>query len=130
MLSAEYDGYWLYRLDRIIKLIKHSPGKRLDAAHRFSLQDHRQHTYLLDSGSLVPMQFIYRNALQPVLDQFPTARVLATLPDGSYKIEAYVKADGAILWLMGQGARVEVLSPLSLKKRLATELRTALQQYQ
>ncbi|MFB9769078.1 helix-turn-helix transcriptional regulator [Lactiplantibacillus modestisalitolerans] len=130
MLSEEHAGYWLYRLDRIVKILDHTAGQHLDYAHRFSLQDHRRQSYLLDSGSVTPIQFIYRNALQTVLDQFPQARVLATLPDGSHKIEAYVKVDGAMLWLLSQGAGVEVVSPPLLKKRMKKALQAALKQYQ
>lgn len=130
MLSEERHGYWLYRLDRIVTILERQKGQKLDYARRFSLQDHRQQAYLLDSGSLTRIEFIYRYYEQTVLDYFPTARVLKTNPDGSHVIEAYVKVDGAMLWLMSQGAAVQVLSPVSLVDRMKAALSAARDQYQ
>ncbi|PRO83576.1 WYL domain-containing protein [Lactiplantibacillus pentosus] len=129
MLSEEHHGYWLYRLDRIIEVLSVQSGQKLDYAHRFSLQDHRHQSYLLDSGSLTPIRFIYRYALQTALDYFPTAKVLETKEDGSHIIEAYVKVDGAMLWLLSQGTGVQILSPLSLVNRMKTALMKTLEQY-
>lgn len=130
MLSQEHHGYWLYRLDRIVNILKQSPGDKLNYAERFSLQDHRHQTYLLDSGSLTQVRFIYRNYSQTVLDHFPGAKVLRTNADGSLLIEAYIKVDGAILWLLSQGAGLQVVSPPSLVARMQRELTAALNQYQ
>jgi len=130
MFSQEHDGYWLYRLDRIVTILGSEPGEKLDYARRFSLQDHRHQAYLLDSGSLTQIRFIYRNYSQTALDYFPGSRILQAFPDGSHLIEAYVKLDGAMLWLMSQGAGVQVVSPPSLVRRMRDSLAAALQQYQ
>ncbi|MDT6980170.1 WYL domain-containing protein [Levilactobacillus zymae] len=129
MLSQERGGYWLYRLDRIEKIYAKEAGEKLDYAERFSLQDHRQQTYLLDSGSLTQIRFIYRYYLQTVLDHFPGSRVLETRPDGSHLIEAYVKVDGAMFWLLSQGVHLQVVSPPSLVNRMRAELTAARDQY-
>ncbi|GEO69082.1 helix-turn-helix transcriptional regulator [Levilactobacillus acidifarinae] len=129
MLSQERGGYWLYRLDRIGEILEKEIGEKLDYAKRFSLQDHRQQTYLLDSGSLTQIRFVYRNYLQTVLDHFPGSRVLETYLDGSYLIEAYVKVDGAMFWLLSQGAHLQVVSPPSLVNRMRDELTAARDQY-
>lgn len=129
MWSRERGGYWLYRLDRIVDILDKSPGKKLDYAKRFSLQDHRHQVYLVDSGSLTKIKFIYRNYIQTALDNFPDARVIQKNADGSTVIEAYVKVDGAMMWLLSQGAGLQVVSPPSLVKRMRDALSAAREQY-
>jgi len=129
MFSEEHGGYWLYRLDRIVDILKTAPGDKLDYAERFSLQEHRRFTYLLDSGSLTKIRFIYRNYIQTVLDHFPNSRVVKDNGDGSFVVEAYVKVDGAMLWLLSQGAGLKVLSPVSLVERMGSALTAARDQY-
>ncbi|RRK10540.1 WYL domain-containing protein [Lactiplantibacillus garii] len=129
MLSEERHGYWLYRIDRIVTILERLKGQKLDYDRRFSLQDHRQQAYLLDSGSLTRIRFIYRYYVQTVLDYFPNAKVLKRNPDGSHVIEAYVKVDGAMLWLLSQGAAVQVLAPVSLVERMKAALSAARDQY-
>ena len=129
MYSEEHHGYWLYRLDRIEDILEKLPGEKLDYDERFSLQEHRHYTYLLDSGSMTQVRFIYRNYIQTVLDHFPDSRVIKTNADGSHVVEAYIKVDGAMLWLMSQGAGLQVLSPPSLVKRMRDALAAAYRQY-
>lgn len=64
-----------------------------------------------------------------MLDHFPGSRVLETRPDGSHLIEAYVKVDGAMFWLLSQGAHLQVVSPPSLVNRMRAELTAARDQY-
>ena len=129
MLSQTRGGYWLYRLDRIGEIKAVSEGDKLDYATRFSLQDHRRQTYLLDSGDLMQIQFVYRYYPQTALDQFPGSRVIRHNADGSVVIEAFARLDGALLWLLSQGAALKVISPPSLIKRMREELMAALYQY-
>jgi len=130
MLSEEHGGYWLYRLDRIEGILEKRPGEKLDYASRFSLQERRHYTYLLDSGSLTQIRFIYRNNIHTVLDHFPDSRIIKQNPDGSYLVEAYVKIDGAMLWLLSQGTGLKVLSPVSLVNRMRETLTAAREQYE
>ncbi|WP_232842669.1 MULTISPECIES: YafY family protein [Lactobacillaceae] len=130
MLSVEHGGYWLYRLDRMTDILEKHPGEKLDYATRFSLQEHRHYTYLLDSGSLTQIRFIYRNNIQTVLDHFPDSRIVKQNADGSYVVEAYVKVDGAMLWLLSQGTGLKVLSPVSLVNRMRDTLTAARNQYE
>lgn len=129
MLSQERGGYWLYRLDRIVDIVTKTAGEKLDYTERFSLQDHRRQTYLVDSGSLTRIRFIYRNYVQTVLDHFPNSRVVQENEDGSVIIEAYVKIDGAMFWLLSQGAGLQVISPASLVDRMRNALSAAREQY-
>lgn len=129
MLSEERNGYWLYRLDRITEIVKEVDGKKLTYEERFSLQDHRRQTYLVDSGDLTRIRFIYRNYVQTALDFFPESRVIKQNDDGSVVIEAYVKIDGAMMWLLGQGYGVKVISPVSLVERMKRELNQTRNQY-
>lgn len=129
MLSQERGGYWLYRLDRIVTIINKTNGQKLDYAERFSLQDHRHQTYLLDSGSVKKIRFIYRGYVQTALDNFPNAHIVKENPDGSHVIDAYVKLDGALLWLVGQGPRLQVLSPQSVVRLVQETLQETLAQY-
>lgn len=131
MLSEEHDGYWMYRLDRMIEIKDHQSGDTIPYAERFSLQDHRNKTYLIDSGKSTTIRFIYYNHLYTALDNFPNSRVVRELPNNEgYEIEAEVKLEGAKLWLLGQGSGVEVLSPASLVKDMKLEMAKALAQYE
>lgn len=130
MLSQERHGYWMYRLDRIIDILAKTDGKKLDYAKRFSLQDHRRQTnFEVDSGSLTRIRFIYRYYRQTVLDHFPGSKIIHENKDGSVVVEAYVKVDGAIFWLLSQGAGLQVVSPPSLVKRMRDTLTAARNQY-
>lgn len=129
MFSQERGGYWLYRLDRIVAIINKTNGQKLDYAERFSLQDHRHQTYLLDSGSVKKIRFIYRGYVQTALDHFPSAHIIKENADGSHIIDAYVKIDGALLWLVGQGPRLQVLSPKSVVRQVQETLQETLAQY-
>lgn len=129
MLSQEHDGYWLYRLDRIIDILAKTAGQQLNYADRFSLQDHRHQTYLLDSGQLTRISFIYRYYPQTALDYFPGSHVIKSNSDGSSVIVAYVKVDGAMLWLLSQGAALQVISPPLLVNRMRDALTAARDQY-
>ncbi|OAD63815.1 transcriptional regulator [Pediococcus parvulus] len=129
MLSEQHGGYWLYRLDRVVKILEAKKGDKLDYAERFSLQDYHHQTYLEDNGTLTRIQFIYRNYKGTALDALPDAHVLKEYADGSLLIEAYVKVGGAMFWLMSQGPGLKVVSPPSLVKRIRDELTAARDQY-
>ncbi|MFD0898699.1 helix-turn-helix transcriptional regulator [Loigolactobacillus binensis] len=129
MLSQERGGYWMYRLDRIDTILTKTAGEKLDYAQRFSLQDHRHHTYLVDDGELMQIRFIYRFYPQTALDAFPGSRVIKENADGSVVIEAYVKIGGAIRWLLSQGSGLKVIAPTSLVKQMRQELIAAQAQY-
>lgn len=129
MMSEEHGGYWLYRLDRIVDILETKKGEKLDYIKRFSLQDHRSQTYLLDSGDLTRIQFSYRYYEQTALDFFPRSRVVKYNEDGSVVIEAFAKVDGAVLWLLSQGEAVKVLAPQSLVERMKETLTNTRNQY-
>ncbi len=129
MLSEEHAGYWLYRLDRIQTIQEKLPGEKHHFDDRYSLQEHRNYAYLLDSGALTQIRFRYYNYAQTALDHFPASRVVKEYPDGSCDIEAYVKIDGAILWLLSQGAALRVLSSVSLVDQMRATLQATLEQY-
>ncbi|WP_233449143.1 helix-turn-helix transcriptional regulator [Levilactobacillus suantsaii] len=129
MWNRQRHSYLLYRLDRIVDILTKTTGERLAYAQRFSLQDHRRQTYLLDTGELTRIRFVYRNYVQTALDYFPGSYVVDRHPDGSHVIEAYVKVGGAMIWLLSQGTAVKVLSPLSLVKQMRTTLAAVLAQY-
>lgn len=129
MDSVEHGGFWHYRLDRIqaIELIKRPV--RQDAPERYSVRDHRKQTYLLDMGQLTKITFIYRNYPQTALDALPQTHIVRYNADGSVVISGYVKEGGALLWLLSQGAGVQVLEPQSLIDKLTGQLTAAMEQY-
>lgn len=129
MYSDERQRYWLYRLDRMQAIHATEPGAKLDYATRFSLQDHRRQTYLLAKGDAVLCRFRYTGYANTALDHFPSAKVIRRDADGSVVIEIYVKIEGALFWLLGQGPRVKVLSPPLLVQLMAKTLDEMRAQY-
>lgn len=131
MVSADYSGYRLYRVDRIGEIQTITPGAKISAAQHFSLLDHRHQTYLLDSGNSLTFRVECRDCYpNTVLDNFPMSHIVKKSAAGYTVVEVHAKLDGALIWLLGQGARVKVLSPPSLIAQLKAAHQAAVDLYE
>lgn len=129
MYNLDAEKYWLYRLDRIHDLARKTTGLKLDYATRFSLQDHWRYTYMQDDGDLVTFRFEYAYYATSALDAFPHSKVVGMTPDGHFIIEARAKMVGIMMWVLGQGIGVKVISPPSLIKAVTESLDATRAQY-
>jgi len=131
VVMHEAQGYRVFRLDRIDRVIKTQPGDwRLSAEH-FSLQELRQHTYLQAIGPAVTFQFKAWGIWDTtILDRFPQSRILRTEPDGAFVVEATAKEVGAMMWLRSQGDKVQLLSPPSWVAKMQANAKAVLARYQ
>ncbi len=69
------DHYYLYRLDRIVKIEKPRVNLSLKPG-RFDLQAYRQHNYLLFDSEHVRVHLLYQDYPQTLKEAFPTAQQL------------------------------------------------------
>jgi len=131
VVMHEAAGYRVFRLDRIDQIIKTQPGDwRLSAEH-FSLQELRQHTYLQAIGPAVTFQFKAWGIWDTtILDRFPQSHIVRTEPDGALLVEATAKEVGAMMWLLSQGDKVQLLSPPSWVAKLKATAKAMLARYQ
>lgn len=130
MFVAKKDRYQLFRLDRIKDIIKKSKGQKLSHVGRYSLSEHRRHSYLLDMGEFMAFRYVCYNSPDNALDVFPDSRVVCKQTDGSTIIESYAFVFGAMLWLRSQGPLVRVISPPSLVKQMKETLTLASRRYE
>ena len=75
------------------------------------------------SGDLIRLQFKFRGvSITPALDRFPNAHIVKTLEDG-WLVGAEVYGKGCLMWLLSQGNKVEVMSPVSLREEIKAMIR-------
>lgn len=133
ILFSEYYFYLAARPDRDVKQGSTSPVKiyRLDRmshvkatestfsvpyADRFHEGEFKNQVQFMYTGPKTHIEFKYTGpSLEAVLDRLPTAKP-KTLADGTWHVSADVQGDGILMWLLSQGAKVNVLKPESLRQ--------------
>lgn len=63
------------------------------------------------------------------MDRLPTARITGKDKEGCL-IEAEVYGNGIIMWLLSQGAQIEVMEPESLRKKMKDTIKKMAEKYQ
>ncbi|BDZ31352.1 WYL domain-containing protein [Lactiplantibacillus sp. WILCCON 0030] len=120
----------IYRLDRF-QTIKPVTNKRIRLRYDQKINEaaFNNQTYLLHGGNELTFTFRYWAFPQTALDRLPQSRVIKTMPDHSVIIEAQSFEQGILLWLVGQGPRVKVLTPQSLVTSVQKVLKATLEKY-
>ncbi|KRO16254.1 helix-turn-helix transcriptional regulator [Lacticaseibacillus saniviri] len=130
VMHLDTGGYRLFRLDRIEQIVRVSDGDKRWSPNHYSLQELREHTHLMDRGSMTTFRFnawgIYP---QTILDQFPQSQMIASCERDGYLFEATAKDMGATMWLLSQGPKIQVVSPPSLVAKIRDDLKAMLQYY-
>lgn len=85
-------------------------------------------TYLISDGKQDNFQIYYSGFPQTALDHFPNSKVIKEF-DNEVLIEGTAYTQGLIMWIMGQGTRVRVKSPVSLIEAVKSELKKTLEFY-
>ncbi len=111
----------IYRLDRMSHVKVTESTFNVPYADRFREGEFKKRVQFMYSGPQIHLEFIYRGpSLEAVLDRLSTAKAKAKA-DGSWLITADIQGEGILMWLLSQGANVNVLAPESLRNEwLAT----------
>lgn len=116
--------YRYYRIDRIVKLIKHRTGFHIDYAHRFDEGELKNKIQYMWPGQGInrTVTFEFRGpSVQAVLDKLPGAEII-NKENNKYTIRADVYGDGIKMFLLSQGAWVKVLAPQSFVQEMQEEI--------
>ena len=120
----------IFRIDRIKSYKALDEKFRVTYANRFEEGEFRKRIQFMYAGKLEKVQLkIYGENPEPILDRLPTARVVEQY-DKEYILEAEVYGKGIIMWLLSQGAKVEVLKPESMREEMKNVLMDMLKLYQ
>ncbi|MBJ7659728.1 helix-turn-helix transcriptional regulator [Weissella confusa] len=126
---AERDAY--YRLDRFTEIKAESRHIKYPYNQRLEEGKIRQTNNLMQIGRTIQVEFDYTGLVSAALDKFPNAKIKRKGTDGiptRITIPA-VTDSGFKMWALSQGARVTVISPVSLRESLVAEINQMLNQY-
>lgn len=126
---AERDAY--YRLDRFTEIKAESRYIKYPYNQRLEEGKIRQTNNLMQIGRTIQVEFDYTGLVSAALDKFPNAKIKRKGTDGiptRITIPA-VTDSGFKMWALSQGARVTVISPVSLRESLVAEINQMLNQY-
>lgn len=126
---AERDAY--YRLDRFTEIKAESRHIKYPYNQRLEEGKIRQTNNLMQIGRTIQVEFDYTGLVSAALDKFPNAKIKRKGTDSMptrITIPA-VTDSGFKMWALGQGARVTVISPISLRESLIAEINQMLNQY-
>ncbi|WP_204121698.1 MULTISPECIES: helix-turn-helix transcriptional regulator [Levilactobacillus] len=131
MYIPEINKSLVYRLDRFqdartTRAVVKVPGdKKIDEGAL------RNKTYLLSGGTDIPYEFRYWGYPQTALDKLPNSRITEwNREDGSVTIKGdHLASQGALLWVLSQGAQIQVVAPQSLVDSVKHELTKTMSYY-
>lgn len=119
----------VFRIDRIVEYMEMGEKFRISYQDRFEEGEFRKRSQFMYAGELMKISLCYTgNNPEVVLDRLPTAKVVSKEP-GKWTITAEVYGKGIVMWLLSQGDKIEVLSPLSLREEMKQKLLEMLKKY-
>lgn len=113
-----------YRIDRIVKFIRHRTGFHINYAHRFDEGELKNKIQYMWPGQGIERTVIFEfqgPSVQAVLDRLPGAEIIKQ-ENNKYTIRAMVYGDGIKMFLLSQGAWVKVLEPQSFVQEMKEEI--------
>lgn len=122
LYNSTYQKYLNYRLDRFLEI--EETNKKIKIPYKDRLEDSelRKKMHFMYAGKEVTFTFRFWGITEAALDKLPTSKVIKALDDNSVIIEATAYDTGVIMWLLSQGANVQVLSPPSFVKKIHSEI--------
>lgn len=127
--AHKYDYPAIFRLDRIKAYKKIGVTFRVNYSSRFEEGEFRKRIQFMYPGKLMKLKMkFYSKNTEAVLDRLPTAQIIEQTDDYAL-IEAEVYGKGIIMWLLSQGAKVEVLKPDSFREEMKNRLLEMLERY-
>jgi len=128
--NAKYDSNLFYRVDRIRHLQTTSQAITRTRAQRVEDGELRRLLHYMQPGKKMTLQFKFWGIVEAALDRFPTATVIKEYPaEKAVLIEATVFSWGAKMWLLSQGANVQVVAPQSFVDDFQAELKRMADRY-
>ncbi|EON72189.1 helix-turn-helix transcriptional regulator [Lysinibacillus sphaericus] len=119
----------VYRIDRIQHFLELEKKFQIPYSERFQEGEFRKRIQFMHAGELMRMKFIFTGiSPQAVLDRLPTAKMLSN-KEGQCIFEAEVFGRGIKMWLLSQGASIEVLEPLELREEMIDIIQSMQQNY-
>lgn len=132
MYLTEQDKTSLYRLDRFQKIKADGKTINVPADKKPDVGRMINKTFLLNGGNHIHYKFRYASGKQVALDNVPNSYLSddndSSNPNATI-VEGELFSQGALLWVLSQGAQVKVLGPQSLIEKLRTELKKTLELY-
>lgn len=128
--NPKYQHNLFYRIDRIRHLQTTSQTIARQRGERVEEGEMRQYLQYMQPGKKITLQFKFWGIPEAALDRFPTAKITARYPDeGAVLITTTTFDTGAKMWLLSQGANVQVLAPQDFVADIQTELNQMLARY-
>ncbi len=116
--GTDYDTPTIYRLDKITNYSISNEHFYQPYCQRFEEGELRKKIQFMQSGELITIQFCFWGESQEaVLDRLPNARIIGQNDKGPI-FEAQVLSRGINMWLLSQGATLEVIKPQSLREEM------------
>ena len=111
-----------YRIDRISQIVEHRKSFTLPSEQEFDEGLFREQNQFMFPGKLRTIRFEFSGpSVQAILDRLPTAKIIDKAA-GTYTLEATVFGQGIKMFLLSQGAWVNVLSPPELVDEMRNEI--------
>ena len=128
-VNKDFDYPTIYRVDRIVQFEQTPTTFKIPYQERFQEGEFRKRVQFMYTGQLMTIKFRFTGASpQAVLDRLPTAKVIKHTENGII-FEAEVFGKGIKMWLLSQGAGVEVLAPASFREEIADSIRKMYNMY-
>ena len=119
-----------FRVDRIKYITEHRKKFTNMEAPEFDEGLLRQRSLFMWPGKLRTIRFEFTGtAIQAILDKLPTARVIER-NGKTYTVEADVYGDGIKMWLLSQGHRIKVISPVDFVEEMKKEITQIMEIYE
>lgn len=117
LVGAKENGdILIFRVDRILELKARKMKFNAHLPQYMTEGELKNRIYFMYGGSLKTVQFEFSDGIiESVIDRFPTAKLLKKdYTSNHFTVEVEVIGEGIIMWLLSQGSRVKVLSPISI----------------
>lgn len=125
----KYDYPAIFRLDRIQSYRPTGEKFQIPYASRFEEGQFRKRIQFMYPGKFMNIQLKYYGSNpEPILDRLPTAHIVSQ-DRAETIIEAEVYGKGIVMWLLSQGANIEVVRPASLRQEMKETLLDMLGRY-
>lgn len=123
MKGHDFEYPVIYRIDRIKKYKVLEEGFKVDYSERFKPGEFRNLIQFMHSGKLQNVVFKFKGgSIEAVLDRLPTAEIVKER-DGIFTVRAKVFGSGIKMWILSQGAAIEVLEPVELRDEIIKTIR-------
>lgn len=111
-----------FRVDRIKNITEHRKHFNVEEVSDFDEGLLRERSLFMWPGKLRTIRFEYSGtSVQAILDKLPTAKIIEKTGN-KYTLDAEVYGDGIKMWILSQGKRIKVTSPLDLVQELKEEI--------